>query len=101
MKVPSLILKQLYTYGSLENTAEGVSFGLKNRLSDATVTAIHRIAIEGRDIAPENLVFEMGGKKFTPADVNRARSIALSQPGCSPVGSAHDPPCRHHLEELV
>ena len=75
MKVPSLILKQLYTYGSLENTAEGVSFGLKNRLSDATVTAIHRIAIEGRDIAPENLVFEMGGKKFTPADVNRDNPV--------------------------
>jgi hydroxymethylglutaryl-CoA reductase (NADPH) len=75
VKVPSLILKQLYTYGSLENTAEGVSFGLKNRLSDATVTAIHRIAIEGRDIAPENLVFEMGGKKFTPADVNRDNPV--------------------------
>jgi hydroxymethylglutaryl-CoA reductase (NADPH) len=75
VKVPSLILKQLYTYGSLENTAEGFSFGLKNRLSDATVTAIHRIAIEGRDIPPENLVFEMGGKKFTPADVNRDNPV--------------------------
>jgi len=75
VKVPSLILKQLYTYGSLENTAEGVSFGLKNRLSDATVTAINRIAIEGRDIAPENLVFEMGGKKFAPADVNRDHPV--------------------------
>jgi len=36
VKIPSLILKQLYTHGSLESDSTGVSFGLKNRLSDAT-----------------------------------------------------------------
>ncbi len=75
MKVPSLILKQLYTYGSLENVADGVKFGLKNRLSDATVTAIHRIAIDGREIGPEHLAFEMGGRTFAPADVTRDNPV--------------------------
>ena len=46
MKIPSLVLKQLYTYGSLENTPDGVVFGLKNRLSDAVVTGINEIAVD-------------------------------------------------------
>ncbi len=47
MKIPSLILKQLYTMGSLENVLGGVRFGLKNRLSDTTVTAVSGVAIDG------------------------------------------------------
>ena len=46
MKIPSLILKQLYTFGSLENEADGVRFGLKNRLSDAVLTGVKEIKIE-------------------------------------------------------
>ena len=34
--IPSMILKQLYTFGSLKNLPDGVKFSLKNRLSDAT-----------------------------------------------------------------
>ena len=48
LKIPSLVLKQLYTFGSLANTTTGVRFALKNRLSDATVTAIRGIAVDGR-----------------------------------------------------
>jgi len=46
VKIPSLILKQLYTHGSLENLPEGVRFGLKNRLSDAVVTGISEIRVD-------------------------------------------------------
>ncbi|KAB2963774.1 MAG: hydroxymethylglutaryl-CoA reductase [Thermoanaerobaculia bacterium] len=47
-KIPSLLLKQLYTFGSLENTPSGVRLALKNRLSDATVTGIGGVSIDGR-----------------------------------------------------
>ena len=47
-KIPALLLKQLYTFGSLENTPSGVRLALKNRLSDATVTGIDGVAIDGR-----------------------------------------------------
>ena len=50
MKIPSLILKQLYTLGSLENTPDGVRFGLKNRLSDAILTEILAISIDDRAV---------------------------------------------------
>ena len=68
MKIPSLVLKQLYTHGSLENVSEGVKLSLKNRLSDATLTAINEIAIDGRAIPLEDLEFETGGTSFGPAE---------------------------------
>ena len=50
MVIPSLILKQLYTFGSLENVEEGVEFAVKNRLSDATLTGLHRVRLDGREV---------------------------------------------------
>ena len=31
MKIPQLLLRQLYTFGSLTNAADGARFSLKNR----------------------------------------------------------------------
>ena len=55
MKIPALILKQLYTFGSLENVEDGVRFRLKNRLSNATVIAVNRVKIAGSEIPLERL----------------------------------------------
>ena len=51
MKIPNLILRQLYTFGSLAHTPDGVRFTLKNRLSDATLLSVTRIAIDEADLA--------------------------------------------------
>lgn len=50
MFVPSLLLKQLYTFGSLKNAEHGVQFSIKNRLSDAQVTGVRGIRIDGEEI---------------------------------------------------
>ncbi|MBK8984592.1 MAG: hydroxymethylglutaryl-CoA reductase [Chloroflexi bacterium] len=50
MKIPSLILKQLYTFGSLKNVNGGVQFSVKNRLSDATLTGLNSIKFDGQAI---------------------------------------------------
>ena len=50
MFVPSLLLKQLYTFGSLKNAEHGVQFSIKNRLSDAQVTGLRGIRIDGQEI---------------------------------------------------
>jgi hydroxymethylglutaryl-CoA reductase (NADPH) len=50
MFVPSLLLKQLYTFGSLKNSDDGVQFSIKNRLSDASVTGLRGIRINGQEI---------------------------------------------------
>ncbi len=70
MKIPSLILKQLYTFGSLENEPRGVRFSLKNRLSDAVVTKVYAIAIDGRPVPLSEVLFEVGGgAEIAPSDV--------------------------------
>jgi len=68
MKIPSLLLKQLYTFGSLSSEPEGVRFALTNRLSDATVTAISEIAFDGRPAPLDQLELEMGDGTHRGAD---------------------------------
>ncbi len=76
VKIPSLILKQLYTMGSLENVPEGVRFDLKNRLSDATLTGIDSITLDGAELPIEDVRFEFSdGTSFAPGDVARDRPI--------------------------
>jgi hydroxymethylglutaryl-CoA reductase (NADPH) len=77
VKVPSLVLKQLYTYGSLDDTPDGVVFGLKNRLSDAVVTRILEIAIDGGAVPLDDLVFTIGDESFTPDEVSPDHPIAF------------------------
>ena len=77
MKIPSLVLKQLYTYGSLENSPDGVVFGLKNRLSDAVVTGIAEIKVDKAAVPLEALQFTMGDQTFCPDDVSAENPIAF------------------------
>ena len=48
--IPSMLLKQLYTFGSLKNTPDGVEFSLKNRLSDTTVTGLQQVKIDDVEV---------------------------------------------------
>ena len=44
------MLKQLYTNGSLANTADGFRFELKNRLLPANLRGVTRVRVDGRDL---------------------------------------------------
>ena len=48
LAIPSILLKQLYTFGSLKNTPSGVQFSLKNRLSDAEITGLQTVKFNGK-----------------------------------------------------
>lgn len=50
MYIPNVMLKQLYTIGSLKSYAEGVGFALKNRLKDAHLSAISKLKINDQEI---------------------------------------------------
>ena len=62
MKVPSPLLKRLYTYGSLENVSGGVRFGLKNRLKDASLTRIAGLTINDGEVPLEELTLHVDGE---------------------------------------
>jgi hydroxymethylglutaryl-CoA reductase (NADPH) len=67
MKIPSLVLRQLYTFGSLENVPGGVRFGLKNRLSDAALTGLSRVTIDDVEIPSSRLTLDLGDDRRIPA----------------------------------
>ncbi len=69
MVIPSLLLKQLYTFGSLEHVDSGLQFQVKNRLSDATLTGLQRLVLDGR-VVPLNLV-QLTLEDGTPLDINQ------------------------------
>ena len=68
MFVPSALLKQLYTFGSLENTDRGVEFALKNRLKDATLTELIEVEIDGSTVPPGAVHLFMGDGETYAAD---------------------------------
>lgn len=49
--IPSMILKQLHTNGSLKNTADGVEFSMKNRLNDTKLVGLTGLKFDGREVA--------------------------------------------------
>jgi hydroxymethylglutaryl-CoA reductase (NADPH) len=79
MLVPRLLLKQLYTFGSLRNTDEGVRFSIKNRLSDAQLTGVRRVAIGGRTVPLDRVRIELrAGRVVGPADISDRTPIAFA-----------------------
>ncbi len=76
MKVPALILKQLYTFGSLENRPEGVRFSLKNRLSDAKLVQVDGARIDGEESSAEALTLELeDGTKLRPREISEGAPL--------------------------
>ena len=79
MKIPSLVLKQLYTFGSLENTEEGVRLTLKNRLSDAVFTGMVGMSIGGEPVPLEEVEIRLGsGEILSPSDVSPESAVPFA-----------------------
>lgn len=76
MQIPSLILKQLYTFNSLKNTEQGLRFALKNRLSDAQFTGLKSVKISGEEIPLAQISIELGeGELIRPEQVSEAKPV--------------------------
>ena len=76
MFIPSMLLKKLYTIGSLQNNAEGVAFELKNRLSDAKITNLRGLRINGQEVPVDSITVNVGhdGPR-TAADVSPEKPV--------------------------
>ena len=70
LAIPSMLLKQLYTFGSLRNENGSVRFSVKNRLSDATLTGLERVSFDGEEVPLDQVILELaGGRQLTAADL--------------------------------
>ena len=77
MFVPSLLLKQLYTFGSLKNSPDGVQFSIKNRLSDATVTGLRGIRINGQEIPLHDVEVRVDDAAIQPHQITPAQPLSF------------------------
>jgi hydroxymethylglutaryl-CoA reductase (NADPH) len=77
MLIPGMVLKQMYTVGSLENVEDGVRFSLKNRLSNATLTKLNEICIDGKQVPLDRLSLELNGDRIAAAGVSPTSAIAF------------------------
>ncbi len=76
MFIPSMVLKQLYTFGSLKNIEDGVRFSVKNRLSDTRLTGILRLRVDGREVPLERVRLELDdGSELPPGKVTPAEPL--------------------------
>ncbi|HYO16085.1 MAG TPA: hydroxymethylglutaryl-CoA reductase [Thermoanaerobaculia bacterium] len=77
MKIPGLILKQMYTLGSLENVEDGVRFSLKNRLSNATLTRLSEVRIDGNAVPLDRLTLELNGDRMSATQVTPSSAVSF------------------------
>ena len=60
MTIPQQLLRQLYTFGSLQNDEAGVRFELKNRLVDAELVALVALRVNGKEVPEEAVSLDLG-----------------------------------------
>jgi len=76
MQIPSLLLKQLYTFGSLKNTDDGIVFSIKNRLSDAIITAFVELKINAVSIPPDLIGLQLeDGSSVQPEELKESNAL--------------------------
>ena len=78
MKIPSLVLRQLYTNGSLTPSADGVAFSLKNRLMDTTLTGLTSVSLDGTEVGADRITLTLdGAAPISAADVSTTNPVAF------------------------
>jgi len=78
MQIPQLILRQLYTFGSLERVDGGVQFTLKNRLSDATLVRLVKVEVGDHQVPLDRVTLDAGtGAPLRATDISPAEPMAF------------------------
>ncbi|RMG65624.1 MAG: hydroxymethylglutaryl-CoA reductase [Calditrichaeota bacterium] len=79
MYIPKLLLRQLYTFGSLRNVEGGVQFSMKNRLSDAQLIGVNAIKLNGDTYRADQITLKMvDGEKFSANTISPATPLPLA-----------------------
>jgi hydroxymethylglutaryl-CoA reductase (NADPH) len=74
--IPSMLLRQLYTFNSLKNTADGVQFAIKNRLTDVEFSELKSISINGVEMPKDKITFDLGdGNVLSAGSISEANPI--------------------------
>ncbi|MBT9392023.1 hydroxymethylglutaryl-CoA reductase [Hymenobacter sp. NST-14] len=75
-----MLLKLLYTRGSLHNTPEGVAFSIKNRLDTVRITRIDYVQIDDQRLGVEQIAIDLGQGDVRPAVAFNADAAGFTLP---------------------
>lgn len=77
--IPTMILRQLYTFSSLKNEEDGFHFAVKNRLSDAQLTGLNYLKVNDQEIAPAQITLDLGSEEGVrlPSQLSAEQPIAF------------------------
>jgi hydroxymethylglutaryl-CoA reductase (NADPH) len=101
MFIPTMLLKRLYTFSSLENVSEGIKFSVKNRLSDARLIAITQIMIDGTEVPLDKIKLRLpDGATYLPPEITPMNPIdfPLRQSLEILAGVSHLAPGKHVID---
>ena len=73
--IPSMILKQLYTRGSLRNDKQGIVFSIKNRLSDAKLTGLKSLLVGDKSIPLSDIFVDTGDAIIPATDITTSNAV--------------------------
>lgn len=74
MFIPSMLLKRLYTFGSLKSNQKGVVFSIKNRLSDAQLTQLICVKLDGKEVPLTDIRLGLtDGNELLPENISKNR----------------------------
>ncbi len=76
--ISPLIMKKIYSIGSLKNVEDGVSFTIKNPMKDGVITGVSNICINGLEISLNDVVVGYNGTRLRASEINQ--EIPLSFP---------------------
>jgi len=75
-----MLLKLLYTRGSLHNTPEGVAFSIKNRLDTVRILRVDYVQLDGVRVEVKDIALDFGNGDVRPATVFNADSSGFTLP---------------------
>lgn len=102
--IPSMLLRQLYTFNSLKNIENGVQFAIKNRLTDVEFSELKSVSINGVEMSKDKISFDLGD-----GNIVSANSISENNPIAFPlrkivlvnIANGNLPTGKHKIEIAV
>ncbi len=73
--ITPLIMKKIYSIGSLKNLEDGVSFAMKNPMKDALIIGLPGISINGLEIPLSNILMRSGGVCLKADEIGPERPL--------------------------
>ena len=83
ISIPPIIMKKIYSLGSLKNLEDGVSFSIKNPMKDALITELAGVSINGLEIALDDVSMSSDGTCLKAIEVSPGPTFPFTHgPGC-------------------